>query len=87
MSDFHFVAVLTYGTEKQCGLSSFKLGRGAGVDVLLTLFGSRAKEVTLPQASYRYVHVDQKELTTHHNDLVLRVTPYENAEPVWLRVK
>ena len=80
MSDFHYVAVLTYGSEKQRDVSSFKIGRGAGIDALLTLFGSRAKETTPPQASYRYVHVDQKDMTTHHNYLVLRVTSDEKDQ-------
>ncbi len=80
MSDFYFVAVLTYGTEKQRGVSSFKIGNGAGTDVLLALFGERAKEMTPPQASYRYVHVDGPRLTAHRNYIVLRVTLDEKAQ-------
>ncbi len=80
MPDSHFVAVLTYGTEKQHGVSNFKIGRGAGADVLLALFGDRAQETTPPQASYRYVHVDGPRLTAHRNYIILRVTPDEKAQ-------
>jgi len=80
MSDFFYVAVLTYGSEKQHGVSCFKIGSGSGADVLLALFGDRAKEVALPKASYRYVHVDVKGFRTHRNYLVLRVTSDEKAQ-------
>jgi hypothetical protein len=79
MSDFHFIAVLTYGTEKQRDVSSFKIGHGAGADVLLALFGSRATETTPPRAGYRYIHLDGH-AATHRNYLVLRVTPEEKVQ-------
>ena len=34
MTDYHFIAVMTYGKEKHGDNSYFKLGRGAGADVL-----------------------------------------------------
>jgi hypothetical protein len=79
MSDYHFIAVVTFGTEIHGDQSHFKFGQGSGADVLLTLFGNRAREFVLPRASYRYVHVDMKNLRTHRNYLVLRVTPEEKA--------
>jgi hypothetical protein len=80
MSEFHFIAVLTYGKERHSNQSCLKIARGAGADVLLTLFGSRARELTSAQASYRYVHLDVKDARTHQNYLVLRVTSEEKAQ-------
>ncbi|MHB8628559.1 MAG: hypothetical protein ACYDBJ_20270 [Aggregatilineales bacterium] len=80
MTDFHFVALLTYGTEQQGGVASFKIGRGIGADVLLALFGSRAREITPPRASYRYIHLDAKGATTHHSYLVLCLTADEKVQ-------
>ncbi len=80
MSDFHFVAVLTYGKEKHGNKSNFKLGRGAGPDVLLMLFSNHAREFVSPRASYRYINLDVKGATTYKNYLVLRVTPEENGQ-------
>lgn len=80
MSDFHFIAVLTYGREKHSNKSDFKLGQGAGMNVLLTLLGNRAQELFVPRASYRYVYLEVKGISTHHNYLVLRVTPDEKAQ-------
>jgi|GEM_PF-1122636 len=79
MSDFHFIAVLTYGKEKHGDQSDFKLGQGAGTDVLLSLFGNRAQEFVMPCASYRYVNLDVKGISAHRNYLVLNVTPNEKA--------
>jgi len=79
MSDFYFIAVLTYGTERHGDKSDFKLGNGSGVDVLLALFGDRAHEFVAPRGSYRYVHVDVKGFRTHRNYLVLRVTDEEKV--------
>src|SRR5579864_3681806 len=79
MTDFHFIAVLTYGKEQQDGVPSFKIGRGVSADVLLALFGSRARENTPPRASYRYIHLDVKGATTHQYYLVLRLTADEKA--------
>jgi len=42
MSDFQYITVLTYGKEKHGDQSDFKLGHGAGVSILLHLFGERA---------------------------------------------
>ena len=80
MSDFHFIAVLTYGKEKHGDQSDFKLGQGAGMNVLLTLFGNRAQEFVVPRASYRYVNLDVKGINAHRNYLVLNVTPDEKAQ-------
>lgn len=80
MSDFHFIAVLTYGKEKHGDSSYFKLGRGASADVLLALFASRARELAAPRASYRYVYVADPNATTHRNFLVLRLTTDEKAQ-------
>ena len=79
MSDFHFIAVLTYGKEKHGDQSDFKLGQGAGMSVLLALFGDRAREFVVPRASYRYVNLDVKGVSAHHNYLVLNVTPDEKC--------
>lgn len=80
MSDYQFIAVMTYGKEKHGNNSYFKLGRGAGADVLLALFGSRARELAAPRASYRYVYVADPNATTHRNFVVLRLTPDEKAQ-------
>ena len=80
MSDFHFIAVLTYGKEKHGDQSDFKLGQGAGTDVLLSLFGDHAREFVAPRASYRYVNLDVKGVSAYRNYLVLRVTPDEKAQ-------
>lgn len=79
MSDFHFVAVLTYGTERHGDKSDFKLGNGSGADVLLALFSGHAHEFVMPRASYRYVHVDVQNFRTHKNYLMLRITDEEKA--------
>jgi len=80
MSDFHFIAVLTYGKEKHGDQSDFKLGQGAGINVLLALFGDHAREFVVPHASYRYVNLDVKGVSAHRNYLVLNVTPDEKAQ-------
>jgi len=80
MSDFHFIAVLTYGKEKHGDQSDFKLGQGAGMSVLLALFGSHVQEFIVPRASYRYVNLDVKDVSAHRNYLVLRVTSDEKAQ-------
>jgi len=80
MSDFYFIAVLTYGKEKHGDQSDFKLGQGAGMSVLLALFGSHAREFVVPRASYRYVNLDVKGISAHRNYLVLNVTPDEKAQ-------
>jgi len=80
MSDFHFIAVLTYGKEKHGDQSDFKLGQGAGTEVLLTLFGTHAREFTLPRATFRYMYVDVPSVSTHKNYVVLRVTSDEKAQ-------
>ncbi|MEP7288629.1 MAG: hypothetical protein ABI947_22985 [Chloroflexota bacterium] len=80
MSDYHFIAVMTYGKEKHGDKSYFKLGRGAGGDVLLALFDNRARELAAPRASYRYLYLDDSNAVTHRNYLVLRLTTDEKAQ-------
>ena len=80
MSDFHFIAVLTYGKEKHGAQSDFKLGQGAGMSVLLALFGTQAREFVVPRASYRYVNLEVKGVSAYRNYLVLNVTPDEKAQ-------
>ncbi|MHB8626800.1 MAG: hypothetical protein ACYDBJ_07200 [Aggregatilineales bacterium] len=80
MSDYHFVAIPTYGKEEQDGVLSFNVGRGIGADVLLALFGSRARETTPPGAGDRYIHVNVQRVVIHHNWLVLRVTADEKMQ-------
>ena len=80
MSVFHFIAVLTYGKEKHGDQSDFKLGQGAGMNVLLDLFGNHAREFVAPRASYRYVNLDVKGISAHRNYLVLCINPDEKAQ-------
>ena len=80
MSDFQFIAVLTYGKENHGDQSDFKLGQGAGMSVLLALFGRHAREFIVPRASYRYVNLDVKGISAYRNYLVLNVTPDEKAQ-------
>jgi len=80
MSDFHFIAVLTYGKEKHGDQLDFKLGQGAGMNVLLTLFGNQAREFVVPHASYRYINLNMKGVSAYRNYLVLNVTPDEKAQ-------
>jgi len=80
MSDFYFVALRTFGREKQRGQSCFKLGQDVNVDILMTLFGSRAIDLTPPQASYRYIHLAVKNAATHQYHLVLHLTDAETMQ-------
>lgn len=80
MSDFHFIAVLTYGKEKHGNQSDFKLGQGAGADVLLSLLRPHAQEFVARRLSYRYIHIDLSRVSTHKNYIVLRVTTEEKAQ-------
>lgn len=79
MSEFHFIAVPTFGKERHENLPAFRLGLGVRADVLLTLLGNQARELTSPRTDYRYVHLDVKDARTWHNHLVLRITSEEKG--------
>lgn len=85
MADWHILAVHTYGSQrvKQPGtnqpVSAYKIGySSAACEVLLALFGAKARDVSSPHASYRYVQIDG-ETTVRHGYLLLNVTADELA--------
>jgi GH24 family phage-related lysozyme (muramidase) len=85
MADWHILAVHTYGSQrvKQPGtnqtVSAYKIGySSAACETLLTLFGAKARDVSSPHASYRYVQIDG-ETTVRHGYLLLNVTADELA--------
>ncbi len=74
----HLIAVETYGSQRITyqgrTISAQKLGyTGCGRDVLLTLYGEAARDVTSKRASYHYVQIDGQ-TTVHSGTLLLYLT-------------
>ncbi len=93
MAEQHLLAVHTYGSQrvKQPGtnqtVSAYKIGySSAACEVLLVLYGAKARDVSSPHTSYRYVQIDG-ETTVRHGYLLLNVTADEltRAESVTRR--
>jgi hypothetical protein len=60
-------------------VSAYKIGyTSAACEVLLALYGTKARDVSSPHASYRYVQIDG-ETTVRHGYLLLNVTADELA--------
>jgi len=85
MAENHILAVHTYGSQrvKQPGtnqmVSAHKIGySSAACETLLALYGAKARDVSSPHASYRYVQIDG-ETTVRHGYLLLNVTADELA--------
>jgi len=85
MAETHILAVHTYGSQrvKQPGtnqmVSAYKIGyTSAACEVLLALYEAKARDVSSPHASYRYVQIEG-ETTVRHGYLLLNVTADELA--------
>jgi hypothetical protein len=85
MVDLHILAIHTYGSQrvKKPGtnqtVSAYKIGySSAACETLLALYGAKARDVSSPHASYRYVQIDG-ETTVRHGYLLLNVTADELA--------
>ena len=85
MAEIHILAIHTYGSQrvKQPGtnqmVSAYKIGySSAACEVLLALYGAKARDVSSPHASYRYVQIDG-ETTVRNGYLLLNVTADELA--------
>jgi hypothetical protein len=85
MAETHIIAVHTYGsqrvkhpTTKQV-VSAYKIGyTSAACEVLLALYEAKARDVSPPHASYRYVQIDG-DTAVKHGYLLLSVTADELA--------
>ncbi len=80
MADNLILAVHTYGSQRvknprtKAPISAYKIGySSAACETLLKLCGTRARDVSSPQASYRYVQIDG-ETTVRHGYLLLTVS-------------
>src|SRR5690606_29055110 len=85
MAETHILAVHTYGSQRVKApntnqmVSAYKIGySSAACAVLLALYGTKARDVSSPHASYRYVQIDG-ETTVRHGYLLLHVTADELA--------
>ncbi len=85
MADTHILAVHSYGSQrvKSPGtnqtVSAYKIGyTSAACETLLALYGAKARDVSSPHTSYRYVQIDG-ETTVRHGYLLLNVTADELA--------
>ncbi len=85
MAEQHILAVHTYGSQrvKKPGtnqmVSAHKIGyTSAASETLLVLYGAKARDVSSPHTSYRYVQIDG-ETTVRHGYLLLSVTVEELA--------
>ena len=85
MADWYILTVHTYGSQRVRSpgtnqtVSAYKIGySSAACEVLLALFGAKARDVSSPHASYRYVQIDG-ETTVRHGYLLLNVTADELA--------
>jgi len=85
MNETHIIAVHTYGAQRikhprtKQVVSAHKIGyTSAAPDVLLTLYGSKAHDVSSKQASYRYIQIDG-ETSVRHGYLLLKLTVEELA--------
>jgi hypothetical protein len=86
MADWHILAVHTYGSQRVKHpatyqmVSAYKIGyTSAACEVLLVLYGTKARDVSSPHASYHYVQIDG-ETTVRHGYLLLNVTADELAQ-------
>jgi len=93
MAENHILAVHTYGSQRvkppgtNQTVSAYKIGYSSSAcEVLLALYGAKARDVSSPHASYRYVQIDG-ETTVRHGYLLLNVTADEltRAEAVTRR--
>lgn len=85
MAENHILAIHTYGSQRvrlpgaNQTVSAYKIGySSAASEVLLALYGAKARDVSSPHASYRYVQMDS-ETTVRHGYLLLNVTADELA--------
>ncbi len=85
MAETHIVAVDTYASQRvkdpqrDCLISAHKIGySSAAAETLLTLFGTKARDVSPAKASYRYIAFDA-ETVVHHGYLLLALTSSELA--------
>jgi hypothetical protein len=83
MAEQHILAVHTYGSQrvKQPGtnqmVSAYKIDyTNAACETLLALYGAKARDVSSPHASYRYVQIDGN-TTVRHGYLLLSVSAGE----------
>ncbi|MDX2139462.1 MAG: hypothetical protein SF123_15365, partial [Chloroflexota bacterium] len=86
MAEQHILAVHTYGSQRvkhpmtNQKVSAYKLGySSAACEVLLALYGTKARDVSSSRASYRYLQIDG-ETTVHHGYLLLNLTADELAQ-------
>jgi hypothetical protein len=85
MAETHILAIHTYGSQRVKApgtnqtVSAYKIGySSAACEVLLALYGAKARDVSSPHASYRYVQIGG-ETTVRHGYLLLNVTAEELA--------
>ncbi len=85
MAETHILAVHTYGSQRVKApktnqmVSAYKIGyTSAACETLLALYGAKARDVSSPHASYRYVQIGG-ETTVRHGYLLLNVTADELA--------
>jgi hypothetical protein len=85
MAETHILAIHTYGSQRVKApgtnqtVSAYKIGySSATCEVLLVLYGAKARDVSSAHASYRYVQIDG-ETTIRHGYLLLNVTADELA--------
>jgi len=85
MAETHILAIHTYGSQRVKApgtnqtVSAYKIGySSAACEVLLALYGAKARDVSSPHASYRYVQIEG-ETTVRHGYLLLNVTADELA--------
>ena len=85
MAEQHILAVHTYGSQrvKRPGtnqmVSAYKIGySSAACEVLLALYGTKARNVSSSHASYRYIQIDG-DTSVRHGYLLLTVTADELA--------
>ncbi len=86
MSSDHIIAVDTYGSQRVTNphtkrrVSAYKIGyNSAASDVLLQLFGAKARNVSPPRASYHYVQIDA-DVSVRHGYILLKLTADELAQ-------
>ncbi|MBZ0294712.1 MAG: hypothetical protein K8L99_19270 [Anaerolineae bacterium] len=85
MAETHILAIHTYGSQRVKApgtnqmVSAYKIGyTSAAYETLLTLYGAKARDVSSPHASYRYIQIDG-ETTVRHGYLLLSVDANELA--------
>jgi GH24 family phage-related lysozyme (muramidase) len=85
MAEMHILAVHSYGSQRvkhpttHQMVSAYKIGySSAACETLLALYGAKARDVSSPQASYRYVQI-KGETTVRHGYLLLNVSADELA--------